>query len=252
MRKLDQKTVIERFKKAHGDLYDYSLVEYKNKRTNVDVICRKHGVFKTPPMTHAAGHGCRKCYDDRSVERLRAYNTTRVEKAATSFINRAKKVHAGKGYDYSLLKYKKGKGKITVICPEHGKFYPTANNHLAGQMCPSCSESGFNPQKPAIVYYIRIDNGDGEYLYKIGITNKTVQERYRVNVDRNKIKVLKIWDFLLGSDAQEKEFKIKKIYKKFLYKGKSPLVLAGITEIFTYDILGLDRKNVDGRALWGV
>ena len=37
-RKLTQKEVLERFKKVHGDKYDYSLVEYFEAHTKVKII----------------------------------------------------------------------------------------------------------------------------------------------------------------------------------------------------------------------
>ena len=40
-RKLTQKEVLERFKKVHGDTYDYSLVEYVDVDTDVQIICKK-------------------------------------------------------------------------------------------------------------------------------------------------------------------------------------------------------------------
>jgi len=33
-------------KLIHYDLYDYSKVDYKNNRTKVKIICKKHGKFK--------------------------------------------------------------------------------------------------------------------------------------------------------------------------------------------------------------
>ena len=40
------------FKTAHGDRYDYSLVEYKNAQTKVKIICKEHGVFEQLPQSH--------------------------------------------------------------------------------------------------------------------------------------------------------------------------------------------------------
>jgi len=52
---------IEESKKVHGDKYDYSLVDYKNNKTNVTIICPIHGEFETPPHVHLRGSNCRKC-----------------------------------------------------------------------------------------------------------------------------------------------------------------------------------------------
>jgi len=53
---------IERSKKIHGDLYDYSKVDYSNCNTKVIIICKKHGEFYQNPGNHYnSGNGCPKC-----------------------------------------------------------------------------------------------------------------------------------------------------------------------------------------------
>lgn len=54
------------------------------------------------------------------------------------FIERARAVHGNK-YDYSKVVYTDTSKKVCVICPEHGEFWPTANNHLNGSGCPQCA-----------------------------------------------------------------------------------------------------------------
>ena len=49
-----------------------------------------------------------------------------------------RKVH-GNTYDYSKVVYIKSNEKIEIICPEHGSFFQTPNNHKNGQRCPKCS-----------------------------------------------------------------------------------------------------------------
>ncbi len=58
-------------------------------------------------------------------------------KDTKSFIEKARKVHGDK-YDYSKVVYKKSHEKVCIICPEHGEFMQTPNNHLSGQGCPAC------------------------------------------------------------------------------------------------------------------
>lgn len=52
---------IDKSIKVHGDVYDYSLVNYKNSQTKVSLICDKHGVYEQLPYDHLCGHGCNKC-----------------------------------------------------------------------------------------------------------------------------------------------------------------------------------------------
>jgi ferredoxin-like protein FixX len=46
----------------HGNIYDYSQVEYNTTFEKVSVICAKHGPFWVPPNAHVSGKtGCPKC-----------------------------------------------------------------------------------------------------------------------------------------------------------------------------------------------
>ena len=53
------------------------------------------------------------------------------------FIEKAQIVHNNK-YNYSNVNYIKSSEKVTIICPIHGEFQQTPNNHLKGQGCPKC------------------------------------------------------------------------------------------------------------------
>lgn len=54
--------VIRRFIEVHGNLYDYSLVEYVDMHTPVKIICPEHGVFLQKPQAHLIlKRGCTKC-----------------------------------------------------------------------------------------------------------------------------------------------------------------------------------------------
>ena len=45
MEKTKNEIFIEKAKKAHGDKYDYSKVQYVNAYTKVCIICTEHGEF---------------------------------------------------------------------------------------------------------------------------------------------------------------------------------------------------------------
>ena len=84
--------------KKHNGKYDYSLVDFGNKRKDgkVPIICHElgedgeeHGIFWQLPNQHKWGKGCKKC----------TYLTT------AKVIERAKLIH-GNNYDYSLVKYR--------------------------------------------------------------------------------------------------------------------------------------------------
>ena len=53
--------MIQRFRKVHGDKYDYSKFEYLGATTKSIIICSIHGEFKILPNNHSKGSGCPKC-----------------------------------------------------------------------------------------------------------------------------------------------------------------------------------------------
>jgi len=54
-----------------------------------------------------------------------------------TFIEKANSVHLNQ-YDYSLVEYINSYTKIKIICPKHGEFEQTPNNHLKKQGCSIC------------------------------------------------------------------------------------------------------------------
>lgn len=122
-----QRSTTEQFvlkaQQRHNHTYDYSLVEYKNNKTKVKIICRDHGVFEQTPGKHLSGTTCPKC--------LGRYKTT------PDFISQAKQVHGDK-YDYSLVYYIQNNKKVTILCNTHGTFLQRPDGHLQGQGCPKC------------------------------------------------------------------------------------------------------------------
>lgn len=66
MRKLTQEEFIKRCNEVHGNRYDYSCTIYINRRTAIDVRCRKHGLFRQSASDHIAGHGCPLCKGERN------------------------------------------------------------------------------------------------------------------------------------------------------------------------------------------
>jgi hypothetical protein len=53
------------------------------------------------------------------------------------FIERARKIHGDK-YDYSKVDYINAQTKVCIICPQHGEFWQTPNDHLNGHGCKEC------------------------------------------------------------------------------------------------------------------
>lgn len=75
--KSDNDEFIKKSNKIHNNLYDYSNSDYKNARTPVEIICKKHGPFWQTPNKHLMGHGCQKCFCSKGellIERLLKIN----------------------------------------------------------------------------------------------------------------------------------------------------------------------------------
>ena len=108
----------------HHNRYDYSKVEYTNNKTKVCIVCPEHGEFWQTPSDHLNGKGCPQCAGN-----------VRCDK--DTFIEKAKRIHNDR-YDYSKVEYVNAHTKVCIICPEHGEFWQTPNNHLNGNGCPLC------------------------------------------------------------------------------------------------------------------
>jgi G:T-mismatch repair DNA endonuclease (very short patch repair protein) len=119
---------------VHGELYDYSGVQYTRSNQKVRIRCRIHGEFLQTPNAHIGtspgkssarptGAGCPKC----------------AGKAMTTeeFIGRARTTH-GERYGYDRTDYALIKDAVTVTCPTHGDFQQAAEGHLAGRGCRQC------------------------------------------------------------------------------------------------------------------
>lgn len=116
----------------HGDMYDYSLVEYKNNKTPVTIICKKCGtVFKPRPLNHTHGSGCPKCGREKANKC--------ISDTKEDFIRKAIEKHGSK-YDYSLVEYTKSNVKVKIKCNKcGGVFEQTPAMHLSGNGCSICN-----------------------------------------------------------------------------------------------------------------
>ena len=114
----------------HNNKYDYSKSFYKNSYTKVCIICPKHREFYQRPKDHLQGQGCPRCANKK--------NGLNGKYTNNEFAVKSNIIHNNK-YDYSKVDYVNTKTKVCIICPEHGTFKITPQNHLRGQGCPECS-----------------------------------------------------------------------------------------------------------------
>ena len=214
---------------THENVYNYSKVNYINNKTKVTITCPIHGDWTQRPAEHVKGKGCPKCGVIKRVDKRR--------NSSESFIERAKEVHANR-YDYNKVVYIKAHSKVIITCTIHGDFEQAPNKHLQKKGCPSCAKTGFDKKKPGILYYLKITTEDDKKLYKIGITNRSVNERFTLT-ELSKIEIVKVEEFEKGQNAWDKEREILSKYKEYKYIGPDVLD-SGNTELFTVDVLSLE------------
>lgn len=128
--KCDKDCFIAKAVEVHGYRYDYSLVDYKNNKIKVKIICEYHGIFEQAPVDHTSHKsGCNRC----GVELQKCKIRLTQEQAIDKF----KFVYNDK-YDYSKFIYIDTFNKSTVICKTHGEFLISASSHLSGIECKVC------------------------------------------------------------------------------------------------------------------
>ena len=143
LRSCKEEFVVEA-RKTHGDLYDYSKVEYESMMKPVEIICKKHGSFWQVPMQHVKGQGCPKCAG--------RYQTNE------EVIERMKSAHPYEDYDYTKVEFTKMHNKVCIICHkkdkdgnEHGEFWQTPAKHIIGRGCPKCGNERKNADRKITV-----------------------------------------------------------------------------------------------------
>lgn len=128
-KRLTTGSFIEKSIKLHGDLYDYSKVEYIDSVSKVIIICRKHGCFYQVPNSHLCGSGCPKCGLIKNNKNRSGDTKLFVDRSLIVYGNR---------YDYSKVSYVNAHYKVIIGCLVHGDFKVDPNNFLRGHGCGKC------------------------------------------------------------------------------------------------------------------
>lgn len=84
-----KETFVEKARVVHGDMYDYSKVEYINSSTKVCIIDRQYGEFWQKPNAHLRGEGHplrkpEKCYKTKKANN--SFNTSKAEDSAKALL----------------------------------------------------------------------------------------------------------------------------------------------------------------------
>lgn len=139
---INKKEIINRFKKKHGNKFDYTKFNYRTIRDHKSsIICIKHNLkFEISAQDHIRYKfgGCSRCAKESQSKNQRMN--------IGDYIDKANLIHNFK-YDYSMVhQFKNQHENINIICPIHGEFKKEAANHINKRLkqgCPSCGyESG--------------------------------------------------------------------------------------------------------------
>lgn len=127
MRLLTTATFTERACLIHGDMYDYSKVNYTGIRNKVEIVCPIHGSFWQLSANHLnQKQGCPHCGG-------------RARITLDKFLQEAESIH-GTTYDYSLItQINNNRDLLPIICRQHGPFRISPNKHLSQKSgCKIC------------------------------------------------------------------------------------------------------------------
>lgn len=103
---------INKANEIHHKKYDYSLVNFVNMTTKVDIICPEHGVFSLTPKSHINKKiGCPKCKKE-------------YKKNYKNFLNKSnKKYNNTYTFPYIENEYENSHSKITIKCELCGHIF---------------------------------------------------------------------------------------------------------------------------------
>jgi len=266
------KTLEQEFSKMHKDKYDYSLVIFKGMNINIDIICPIHGVFSQRPTAHLAGAGCLTCsgkkkhtqkefitkvvvtckqhgdfltlplnflYKGKGCRKCDNVRKTRTKATKEEFVQKAKQIHKDK-YDYNNVNYVDSNTLVSITCLNCKKdFMLSPNKHIQSRGCPTCGRNhhGFEIDKPGMLYYVRVKTPT-KCLYKIGITNRTIKERFYENRRNKSLVITEIYckHYKHGIDAYNAEQLLLKKFDQYKYRGE-PVLKSGNTELLTKNII---------------
>jgi predicted nucleic acid-binding Zn-ribbon protein len=202
--------------------------EYKNSKTKILHRCTKGHTWSVLPANIIRGYGCPEC-SGKKRKTTEEYKNSLVKK----------------GIKFQVLEpYMTAHTKILHKCLEGHEWKAKPNDILNGRGCPGCAKTSFKYDKPAILYYLKI-NTNGSPLYKIGVTNRELTKRFPKE-DYEKVTVLLEKKFSSGTEAYNQEQGILKEFHDSRINQPGLLKYNGNTELFTEDVLQLDKEAEGG------
>lgn len=177
---------LNNFEKLHGDVLKL-VSDYRGATSPIMVECLKEGhQFETTPsnLLNFFQEGCTVCAREMRWQGQRKSQEEFIQEAQDKFPD----------FDFNQTQYQGSEEPISFICPEHGKQTRLARSFLSSYYgCPACG----NEQIGYAGYRIRrLMSGDplvtsrptrialmkmniwGIETYKLGVTTRTLRERY--------------------------------------------------------------------------
>lgn len=220
----------------HKNKYDYQLVDIKDKKDTINIICKQHGIFSQKATSHLNGNGCRKCFIDK--------NSRNKITSFLKFKDKANKIH-NFNYEYIESSYTKSNDVVQIKCKIHGIFEQKGYSHLQGKGCRNCANEVYGGYKlkdwirmsemskkfeSYKVYIVKL-HSDNEEFVKIGKTFTSIA--HRMKSIPYKYDILKVIE---GSAEyiHNKEIELQREFIKYKYTPTN--LFKGYTECFNITI----------------
>ena len=123
------KSYISKMEKKWPGRFKYNLTRYAGGQSFVKVTCKRHriDVYAKASTLVANAEGCPDC----SIEEMKP-------RCLESFLALGDMVHKGK-YSYEKVRFNNYSKSVVVMCPTHGGFSVTPEEHInGGKGCPGC------------------------------------------------------------------------------------------------------------------
>lgn len=161
---------IDKSNKIHNFLYNYDHVEYINCKTEVDIKCQKHGIFKQTPNSHLRGRGCTSCQNSNGEIKI-------------EHLLKENKINFKKQYSFDDLIFKKklkfdfaifdGTGNLKCLIEYNGTQHYKPNEYFGGKsefeitLKRDKLKMVYCKQKNINIFIIRYDENIDVEMFKI-------------------------------------------------------------------------------------
>lgn len=153
---------------VHNNKYNYSTTVFYNTKTNVDIVCRDHGMFKQNPNVHLNGGMCPRC---RSVSFSKVANEWLEYLMKTQNINIQ---YANNGGEFTIPSTNI---KVDGFCKDKNTIYEFYGDFFHG-----------NPMVYSSTFLNKLLNKTAEELYNRTINKEKIIKQYGYNL-------ITIWEF---------------------------------------------------------